>query len=304
MPNSNFVVVVFSYNRGRFLRNCVSSIERHASDARLIVYDDLSDDAETRKVLEEIGQKHEVLQPSADSNHNKLGGLYGNMQSVYEHLGDDDIMCCVQDDMQFVRDISADDRQAIEAFFDNNTNAGFLHPCFMKGHQRQRYHDTTRYNEEQQVYFRESNDRRAGEYYSDIFIASIKRLRDKQWKFLGKEKLINAQASEVFDRMGFLPHPFVHWLPCVPSHRHKGKTWALKIAEKRSGVGFYPFDTKQASDWQGFFQRDVNAQFPIAEDFLTTTPVAPVNPWIYHPMQDVPRWIDLAHKFQARVLKR
>ena len=54
---------IFSFNRGQFLQNCVQSIERAAPHASIAVFDDSSDDDFTRGVLQEISQRHAVLQP-------------------------------------------------------------------------------------------------------------------------------------------------------------------------------------------------------------------------------------------------
>ena len=44
-----FEVAIFSYNRGEYLKNCVESVRRNIPDATIRVYDDCSDDPETRK---------------------------------------------------------------------------------------------------------------------------------------------------------------------------------------------------------------------------------------------------------------
>src|SRR5690606_21926670 len=45
---------IFSFNRGRFLQNCVDSIEQCAPGARIVVFDDSSYDEATKEVLEQL----------------------------------------------------------------------------------------------------------------------------------------------------------------------------------------------------------------------------------------------------------
>lgn len=300
---SDLTILIFSFNRGQFLRNCVASIESHAPESKVLIVDDLSDEADTQQALEELGKRYQIYQPELNSNQHKLGGLYSNMQSAYESLPDDSLICCLQDDMQLVRDIRERDIMDMQRYFKDNPNAGFLHHAFMKGHQRTRYNQTTRFDPDQQVYLRKANGKRAGEYFSDVFTARVDRLKSKGWSFGKSEKAINQKASMTFDRMGFMRNPFAHWLPCVPSHRHKRKSWAIKVAEGRTGAGFYPFEALDATAVELFLNRD-DTVLPIAEDFLSTIPAAPVNPWIYHPLQGAPRWLYLAHRIESKYGKQ
>jgi len=300
VADGNLTILVFSFNRGQFLRNCIASIERHAPMATVIIVDDLSDDADTQTALKELGERYSIRQPELDSDKHKLGGLYENMQNAYESLPDDTLFCCLQDDMQMVRDLQAADISAMHDYFEQNPKAGFLHHVFMKGHQRRRYEESSRFDEQQQVYQRISDGKRVGEYFSAVFTARVDRLREQDWHFARGEQANNALAREHFDRMGTMRNPFAHWLPCVPSHRHKRKTWAIRLAEKRTGAGYYPFQSMSEDAVQQLLSRTSNV-LPIAEDFLETTPRAPVEPWIYHPLQGAPRWIYLAHRLESKL---
>jgi len=68
------IFCVFSFNRGRFLENCVRSIEQCVPDASIIVFDDDSNDPATQEVLSDIDRNHQVLKPGNVSTH-KLGAL-------------------------------------------------------------------------------------------------------------------------------------------------------------------------------------------------------------------------------------
>lgn len=290
--------LVFSFNRGQFLRNCIASIERHACSSKVIIVDDLSDETDTKAALAQLSKKYSLIQPSLDSDKHKLGGLYPNMQTAVNSLPEDTLFCCLQDDMQLVRDITAEDVAGMRQYFEKNPKAGFLHHAFMKGEQRQRYIKHCEYMPERNAYQRITNDNKPGEYFSAVFCSITTRLREHDWAFQQGEHANNAAASAIFERMGYMKTPFAHWLPCVPSHRHKRKTWAIRLVEKRTGAGFYPFNTISEKGIQAFSQRD-HSILPIAEDYLTTKPTAPIEPWIYHPLQGASRWVYLAHRLEV-----
>jgi glycosyltransferase involved in cell wall biosynthesis len=108
---------VFSYNRGEFLKNCISSIEFCAPGSRIRIFDDNSNDPATRDALAELAKRHEVVTPDTGENQkNKHGGLYANMQAAFEACEDEDLVCYLQDDMQLVRPISPEEVAQLDAY--------------------------------------------------------------------------------------------------------------------------------------------------------------------------------------------
>jgi len=100
----SFLNVLFSFNRGPLLANCVDSIRRFHPDSGLVVFDDHSTDAETRRVLERIaGSGGEVI-PSEPAKATRYGNLYVNMNRAIELAAERgrEVVHFVQDDTQFV----------------------------------------------------------------------------------------------------------------------------------------------------------------------------------------------------------
>mgnify|MGYP006286484113 CR=1 FL=1 len=278
---ADLVFCIFSFNRGRFLRNCVASVERCAPGARIVVVDDDSTDQDTRTALDAIGLTHEVLVPKHLSRHH-LGGLYGNMQSALEHCADAPLLCFLQDDTQLVRPVQAQDVAFFEAAFDGNPRLAFLHPCFVKGLHRASGARYT-FDERRGLYERAPTERSAGRYFSAMLITRPSRLLARGWRFRRGEPDNNQQARELFDPIGYLPAPIAMWLPAVPSYRGKRKTLGLRLAERWGRCGFYPFRILDEAE-VGALRARPTAEPPYAEAHLECLPSTPPAPWTYGPL--------------------
>lgn len=274
---------IFSFNRGQFLQNCVQSIERAAPHASIAVFDDNSYDDFTREVLQDISRRHAVLQPGKTSTH-KLGGLYGNMQSALEYAKDEQLVCFIQDDMQVVRQISEQEVEDINGIFAADSTLAFIQPCFLKGCNRARDVATLQYDAAKKAYFRKDTSQSAGRHFSAVLITKPSRLLEKNWVFARSEPENDLQARQLFGKMGHLYAPISMWLPEVPAYRGKKKTLALRWAEKKRGVGFYPFEMLSDSELDALKSRPVDV-LPVAEDFLKCSNNTLSKPWMYYPLQ-------------------
>lgn len=288
------IFCIFSFNRGRFLENCVRSIEQCVPQASIIVFDDDSDDPGTLEVLGAIEGKHEVLKPGNVSTH-KLGGLYGNMQSALEYCRDEPLVCFLQDDMQVVRAISSSELEEIDAKFDDESLA-FIQPCFLKGCDRKRDTALMEFDPAQNLYFRGESSQSAGCHFSAVSILKPSRLKAAGWQFARNEPENDRQAAAKFGRMGHLFVPFAMWLPDVPAYRGKRKTIALQIAEKRRECGLYPYKIMSEKTVADMYVRSTET-LPIAEDFLESEGAARSKPWTYYPLQGS-RWLKKMNSFE------
>ncbi len=282
------IVCIFSFNRGQFLAHCVESVERCAPNWQICVMDDDSNDSRTLEVLEQLRVKHRVIN-AKEVPGRKHGGLYPNMQTALETFASEDLMLFLQDDMQMVRPLLAEDEELIRQYFQIDASAGFLQPCFLKRSTRERDQKTLKYNFENKLYIRENSDQSAGIHYSDILLASPAKLLAANWRFAESEPENDRQAARVFGKLGHLFAPFAMWLPEVPAYRGKGKTLALKIAENRRQCGLYPFDYMSEAEVKKLFERPAS-ELPIAEDFLRNIEPDLEQPWVYYPFQGS-RWL-------------
>ncbi len=274
---------VFSFNRGRFLQNCVDSIERCAPFARIAVFDDDSYDEETVACLERISSRHAVMRPGGRTSH-KLGGLYGNMQAALEYASNEDLVCFIQDDMQLVRFLRGEEVEEMKALISSNESIAFLQPCFLKGSNRKRDQSTLSYSPDTQCYSRGSGNQSAGMFFSAVSVVNPKKLLSRGWVFERTEPENDLKAKTLFGRIAHLYAPFAMYLPEVPAYRGKRKTLALRIAERRRGVGFFPFRIMSDEEANSFCSRAPEV-LPVAEDFLRCSHGSPSKPWAYYPLQ-------------------
>lgn len=299
--NPTPIFFVFSFNRGVFLQNCVESIEACAPASEVVIFDDLSDDAETQRILENVATRHRVLTPT-DLAGDKHGGLYDNMQSALESVSGDRLICFIQDDTQLVRALTEADGDYLAARFAADPDLGFITPAFIRGNLFHRNPSATfHFDETSALFFPADGRRSAGTHYSDLFIASSERLRAHDWTFQPREPANQTQAQIRFSKMGYLRCPFVMWLPNGTAYRGKRKTLAMRIAEHHRRCGFHPLAYMDPEAEQ----RLRNArppELPVAERFLKPIDGPLGQPWFYNPLQG---WNSLKHLDQAeRALSR
>ncbi|MBD3640087.1 MAG: glycosyltransferase [Marinobacter sp.] len=295
------IFCVFSFNRGRYLENCITSIETCAPGHSIVIFDDNSTDSATTQILDHYRTKHTVIQPTSDAkSRHHLGGLYGNMQRAFEECKDADLVCYLQDDTQMVRRLEDEDIADIEATFEKAPSLGFINPCFIRGINFTKGAEYS-YNPELKLYFRERSQRSSGTYFSALLIMKPKRLHNTGWSFASSEPANNQQAAKHFMPMGYLHAPFAMWLPEVPAYRGKKKTLGLKLAEKKRKCGYYPFALMSESEIADLKERP-ESNLPIAEDFLHCIDHEPPKPWAYNPLTNT-GWIKKLNQLEVSLAR-
>lgn len=293
MTKPDLYILIFSFNRGEFLRNCVHSITVCIPDAHIIIWDDNSTDPMTQDVLAELGTSAAIHQPALGENgdRSKHGGLYQNLQSALEALPDDALICAIQDDMQIVRPVSALEIAQWQHLFREGRHRGFMQPAFLKARSADIH-----YVAEKHGYRIDRQHRSAGAWYSDVFMINTRLLREHHWRFQTREARNEQQAREYFEQMIYLKNPFVAWLPGAPAWRGKRRTLAMRWAEQSRQCGFYPMQMLSPVQTTAFCAR-VPEQLPLAEDFLTLKHDTLAKPWFYYPLQDK-RGLKLLNKLE------
>ncbi|MFU8784935.1 hypothetical protein [Aliidiomarina sp.] len=277
--NQQLFVFIFSYNRGDFLRNCVDSVRRYIPGAVITLIDDHSNDGDTQQYLANLPNGVRLHQPK-QHEHARHGGLYNNMQAALElaHAaqsnagGTTELALFLQDDMQVVRDVSADDWQNIIGFYQHYPQAAFLNPLFLKGARKARDARITQVASDYPVYLRHYPEKPnpRGISYADAMILHVPRLMNAKWQFIEGETENAKQAQRLFGKMGFMLHPFAMFLPEVPVFRGKQKTKAVQLAEKLRGTTPNRFDGMSENEVKALKSRDVAKKLPVAEHYLHT----------------------------------
>lgn len=268
-----------------------------APGSTVTIWDDNSSDELTRKVLTSLASSHDVSvairQPALDENggRSKHGGLYNNLQSACSSAPENSLLCCIQDDMQLVRPITAEEIAHWQSLMDSGAHHGFIQPAFLKARSAE-----TVFVPEKNAYHINRQHRSAGAWYSDVFMASAKNLSGVDWQFKHRESQNEQQARQHFDQMLYLKNPFVAWLPGAPAWRGKRRTLAMRWAEKSRRCGFYPLTVMTPGEAEGFCQRSPDL-LPLAESFLTLRHGELRKPWFYYPLQNK-RGLKLLNKIE------
>lgn len=271
-------IFVFSYNRGKYLRNCLESLVRHAPDLPVTVVDDGSVDPATKEVLEEYAATMTIVSRDGTGIDVSLGGLYANMNWA-AHKSRAELGLFMQDDMQLVRDITADDHEHIARFFEHYKDAIEFHTCFTKSSTKISVNDGLKLDPEVPVYFRDVGRTRRG-WHSDVGVFHIARMRERGIELRESESQNELYLQTVVSQMGFSPWPFMMWLPFPESVKFRRKGLLQRYAEWRAGSGLYPYNPMNAEQIRRLFDRPLEEQ-PIAETYLTPALSPPSDKWMY-----------------------
>lgn len=245
----DLVVCIFSYNRGRYLENCIQSVQRHLSDASLRIYDDGSTQAEAQRVLDEYEDRI-FISRGHDVEQGWRGGLYANMAQAFKQARRDGFrfVLCMQDDMQVVRPLTADDLRRVGAYFSDENDTLQLSVSFERRKQPRGYTLSAH-----GPYFFAKEKRFAS--FSDVGIFDLHRLEQVQWSFEESEEQNDVRLREMGYTLGFYAYPFTMWLPS-PQGYAKDNSSFLKnklriLLGWWYGRGFYPY--------RGMKEREINA---------------------------------------------
>lgn len=281
-------IFVFSYNRGRYLQNCLASLRHHAPTYPVTVIDDGSDDPEVGKALEGISDWATTIQTEGERGA-YLGGLYGNMQRALEMAGED-LALFIQDDMQVVRDLEARDEAHWQKFFAAYPEALELGTTFLKPNRRQ---GSLSFDIDRSVpvYFRDpSVSRRA--HFAAVGLFHAGRMNAAGWRFALSEGENEQQAREWGQRMGITPYPFMMWLPNAESSKFGRRGLLHRFAEWYRSAGFYPYSPLSTQEVTWLWQRDV-AELPMAKDILTPQGLSRDRLWLF---EDATKSVRFIHR--------
>ncbi|TNE94705.1 MAG: glycosyltransferase family 2 protein [Rhodobacteraceae bacterium] len=263
-------VFVFSFNRAQFLKNCLNSIRKSIPAAPVIIIDDNSDDGDTKKYLASISESYEIISNiNSDFSEFKTGGLCGAMKLAMEislRRGYDYVLF-IQDDMQIVRRIDADDLARIENYFSTISNSIQISTTFVRRLSADDF--LTKYDRDfvAQAYIRKKNQERGKSSFSDTGVFAVGRYFDLFGEFLVGEDRNSAKARDRGLICGRSFYPFMNWLPYPSAFRGKQKSFGHKIFEYFGHSGYYPIEMMSDKDVERLLQRDPNI-LPIMEDFL------------------------------------
>jgi hypothetical protein len=296
-------IVIFSFNRGHLLLNCVASVKRFMPGVPITIFDDQSGDRETLAALEEFKSSGiAVLTPTESRNSREYkpnGGLPQNIQAFVDVHASKPVALLLQDDTQLVRDFTEADMDNLQQIFRDFPKAAFVHPGFLYDYYRE-FLDASSLDEPGLTFSFQYDHDFSG--YFDVCIAHVDRLRNAHWVFTD-ERRTSLTARERFGTMRVMRQPFVGILPCPPAYRDRRRTFTQRLwAYKRAGV--YPIDPLTESELTRLFS--LKTGFPTVEAFLKSR-YKGSQPWPYDDLEGRPQFVETIDRFETRarrVLRR
>lgn len=290
-------VAIFSYNRGKYLKNLLNSLDRHLPEARVVVYDDDSDDAYTKQVLAET--HHRVSRGAPVAISKRHGNLYGNMQKALEDC-ETRFLLFLQDDNQIVRDVGAGTFAAIEAAFAHQ-DVAFARMQLLKQRRHSRLLSQLAPDPNARLYW--PNVAMAelpwGHVYWDVILADTAKLRAANWTFQESERDNQIQARGLFRCAPYLADPFVSYCPEVSVYRNRKLYLSSRIVDLERQGAICRYIPMTADENRAFTTRPLDIM-PLAEDFLKTDPSDVKRPFEDH---DYARtwWLKALYKVESRL---
>lgn len=275
-------IYIFSFNRGKFLANCLKSVAACAAGIPVTVIDDQSDDPDTQEILEKYRPQLKIVTAGeAEISEHKTGGLYNNMRFAFQdaQASGKRFVLFLQDDMQLVRPILPRDITGATAFFEANPNAAELHTCFMKRFFQSRDEQMTQPDASGEAYLRPSSYP-GFSGFSAVGLFDIKRVNQLFGQLQQGEYANNEFAQKNGIQMGISSRPFMMWLPYPISHRGKTRNVPLQLVESVAGCGFYPYELMPEEAVSQLLERPLE-QRPYAEDWLECAPLKRIPVWSF-----------------------
>ncbi len=277
------MVAVMSYNRGKYLENCISSIERNLTKDNIFIYDDNSDDSKTVDYLKFV--KYPVIINKRVGNH-ALRGLHVNINlALAEAISKGfKYLFIIHDDVQIVRLCDGIFFDECEEIFKSDKNIISILPVFFKGkvgvHNQSFYSSKLKINYNPDYY---TSPHLSG--LADMGIMQVDKLKEANWFW--DENIGDAANMKDASKFGWfyvkIKNPIMMYTPWPETFRANQSFFEnlmSKFADKFYNVGLHPYADMSSEEVHKLINRKID-DFPIADDFLKTTSSGLTKPWQY-----------------------
>jgi glycosyltransferase involved in cell wall biosynthesis len=275
-------IYVFSYNRGGYLKNCLSSIEKSFEILpNIFIVDDCSDEPSTVEILNELRKTYPVFPSFRNDQHLRLGALYQNMNWALSHarLQGQDYALFLQDDMQLVRTVTAAEFGLLCSQFQNHPNMLQIGLTFWKTKNHLGTSGKMRKILVKDLLYFRSNE---PDFFYASFIATglfhITRVSELLGSFLSSEKLNQKLCERKNLVVGFYRDPFAMYLPFPKVYRGKKVSLLLRLSQTIGRSGFYPLCFMSDEEKKKLRDRDMDI-LPTADRFLKPKAIPACKEW-------------------------
>lgn len=271
---------LFSFNRGTYLENCISSIFAMDQDASVTILDDSSNDIFTIDILSKYSSICKIIPCGALFGSTRYGGLHANMQLAIEDAIQRDIEypCFIQDDMQLVRPVTQEDNRIVERFFAENPDSYLLSLSFIRNLGAMDFWDKHCIDNSGYAYLRKSAHMYGRANFSDTGCFAARRFVRMMNTFeIGEAANSDKSTSRglVIGRSAF---PFMCWLPYPPSFNNRKRSLIWKAVESLGQSGYFPINYLSNQEYNSFMTRSPS-DLPVMERFLSANGIRPGVNW-------------------------
>ncbi|HIP01438.1 MAG TPA: glycosyltransferase [Marinobacter salarius] len=266
----SLIVFVFSFNRGRFLLNCIKSIDSFLDGFEVVIVDDESTDKDTQNVLAAVSKRHRVLKNDGVGEYEeKTGGLAGSMNMAMAYAAERgyEYALFIQDDMQLVRPVLNEDFSNISSYFDKIINTIQLSSTFVRKLSSGDFLNKYDIRDSASAYIRIEGSERGKSNFSATGVFSVSRFHRLFGRFEVGEAKNSAKAISLGLTCGRSIYPFMCWLPYPSSFRGKKKNLKHRFFEHFGRSGFYPIKQMSDTEVETFLRRNPS-YIPVMEEFL------------------------------------
>lgn len=273
MKIEEILFVIFSYNRGKYLKNCVDSIFENCpgiKNENIMIYDDHSDDPKTVDILDALQQKIKVNINKGKNPAISRRGLYHNMNKALQDAikGRFNYIFFIQEDLQFVRELDSRFLSECQKILESDPNIIQIQPLFFKGTIKEKeYSQFLKMNEEFQYYYGNPHQLYG---IADIGLTKVEPLRVDDWQF-DHEETINMKKGTQKGWLYVKPkNPIMMYLPWPETYRYKktGKDHLFtRLLDYYYKTGFYPYKKMTDDVVQVLLDRPIQ-EYPYGERFL------------------------------------
>lgn len=239
MQQSDVLLCVFSYNMGVTLDNCLNYIKKFAIECDVVLMDDASSEPVTLSVIDRHSQMFKEIFVNRDPKEGKKhGNLYRNIQHMCDYATKRGYryIFLIQDDMQFVRPLSADILSEYGHLFDADKMLLQVDPRFLRSGATFEILDGG-----------SAYKNKGLTSYADVGIIDLQRLRDSGWKLVEGERpnrdgLAALGYKRIYPRTPVLMHvPF-------PQRYRNGKLKRSFLLWNRGKYGYHGMTDRQIED--------------------------------------------------------
>lgn len=273
MHINEMMFAIFSYNRGAFLQNCLNSILENCpniQDENIVIFDDDSDEPETKEILSNISKRFQVIINNEKSPYISRRGLYHNMNKALSlAIGRNfPYIFFLQEDLQIIREVDQSFLQQCEEIFEYDENIVQIQPVFFKGTiPEAKSRQFLSINSTANFYLGNENNVLG---IADIGLIKLKKLKEQNWVFEHEETL-NMKKGKALGWYYVKPkNPILMYLPWPKTYRHKksgDEQLLIYLLDKIYRTGFHPYKKMSALEVKALVNRPIE-NYPYGEQYL------------------------------------